>query len=256
MSYLTLGLLSLSLLSAPLLSLGASSQAKVIQSSRESQGSEPAYCDPGRFDEKEMDLGSYESQVASGLLRAHAFKLGKVTLLGLGVGDSKTSAIIELAKKYSDHMTQDKRYCTWYLNHPKGTSPQEDESRIKASQSFNFFDLKKNPMSMTEKEAVAEFMNVLEKTFDSNSTSFLSCATEQHYIALGCNGMRHRGPTVFGMLLAFSGCSPKNALEISNQIWGLNGVKRKVRLAVIEKAYELGASHRSSREKLAQLFSD
>ena len=109
---------------------------------------------------------------------------------------------------------------------------------------------------MTEKEAVAEFMNILEKTFDSSSTSFLSCASEQHYIALGCNGMRHRGPTVFGMLLAFSGCSPKNALEISNQIWGLNGVKRKVRLAVIEKAYELGASHRSSREKLAQLFSD
>jgi hypothetical protein len=67
--------------------------------------------------------------------------------------------------------------------------------------------------------------------------------------------MAHRGPTVFGMLLAYSGCSAEHSLEITNQIWGLNGVKRKVRLAIIRKAYELGNTQKESRKRLAELFS-
>lgn len=216
---------------------------------------EPSYCDPALFDEKEMDLGDFEKLKADGIQRAHGFKLGQVTLIGLGVGDSKTSSVVHLAQKYSEHLTQEKRYCTWYLNHPKGLIPREDQYRITSAKMFNHLDVNKNPMSLNEKEATEEFMKVLEKAFDTHANSFLNCATDQHYIALGCNGMRHRGPTVFGMLLAFSGCSPEHALEISNQVWGLNGVKRKVRLAVIRKAYELGQSRSNSRKKLAQLFS-
>ena len=248
MKNLTLGVFLLSLLSFSSISKAASLSFSSSQ--------EPAYCDPALFDEKEMDLGNFEKLTASGIQRAHGFKLGKVTLIGVGVGDSKTSALIDLAHKYSDHLTKDKRYCTWYLNHPKGLVPKEDEYRVSAARAFNHLDVKRNPMSLTEKEATDEFMQVLEKAFDLHANSFLNCASEQHYIALGCNGMRHRGPTAFGMLLAFSGCSPEHALEIANQVWGLNGVKRKVRLAVIQKAYDLGQSHSVSRKKLAQLFSE
>ncbi len=98
-------------------------------------------------------------------------------------------------------------------------------------------------------------MKVLENTFDKGKINFLNCAKEEKYIALGCNEMMHRGPTVFGMLLAFSGCEPEHALEIVNQTWGLNGVKRKVRLAVIRKAFELASTHPESRKQLQELFS-
>jgi hypothetical protein len=216
---------------------------------------EPSYCHPSTFDEKEFSLGTFEQMESKGLIRAHAFRLGKVTVIGAGVGNSQSSALIELAQKYaagSKEHSKDKNYCTWYLNHPKKPT---DLTRIEAAKTFIQKDIVKGPQSMTEEEATQEFMKVLENSFDQGSKSFLSCASEESYIALGCNEMMHRGPSVFGMLLAFSGCSPEHSLEITNQVWGLNGVKRKVRLAIIRKAYELGMARLESRKKLAALFS-
>lgn len=226
--------------------------------------SEPAYCDPSAFDERELKLGDGLELERSGLNRVHAFKLGKVTLVGVGVGNSKASALKELEQKHSvkssstlgksvSNPSPENKFCTFYLNHPKGDG--NDGPRLEASKAFNHKDIIPNPSQLTEDVAAKEFMAVIEKTFDRESTNFLSCAQEDNYIALGCNGMMHRGPTVFGMVLAFSGCTPEHALEVANQTWGLNGVKRKVRLAVIKKAYELGSARPESRKKLADLFS-
>ncbi len=60
---------------------------------------------------------------------------------------------------------------------------------------------------------------------------------------MDCNGMRHRGPTSFGMLLTYSGCSAEPANTTVNKIWGLNGVNPAVRLAIIQKAYDYGQSN-------------
>jgi len=221
---------------------------------------EPSYCDPGVFDEKEFSLGSFEKLTEEGLVRPHAFHLGKVTLVGVGVGNSKVSALEKLARensqtqsKSAEEKLRSTKYCTWYLNHPK-KSP--DPLRESAAKAFNQRDVKISPVELTEDQAVSEFMDVFQNTVDEGSVNFLSCAQNEHYIALGCNEMMHRGPTVFGMLLAFSGCTPEHALEITDQEWGLNGVKRKVRLAVIRKAFELGSAHKASRKKLAELFSN
>ncbi len=222
---------------------------------------EPAYCDPAAFDEKEFTLGTFEELEEIGLVRPHAFHLGKVTLVGVGVGNSKAQALVELAQSHTsvpfslkDQSKADlkvKKYCTWYLNHPKKPL---DSLRENAAKTFNQKDINRSPVLLNEADATAEFMSVLEGTFDQGPVSFLSCASEQHYIAMGCNEMMHRGPTAFGMLLAFSGCSPAHSLEIVDQAWGLNGVRRKVRLAVIRKAYELGEAHQGSRKRLADLF--
>lgn len=223
---------------------------------------EPAYCDPSAFDAKEMDLGDGLALEKKGLNRIHAFHLGKVTLVGLGVGNSKADEVMDFAKAHSASSSSQapklldelkkKNYCTWYLNRPEGP---DDARRVEAAKTFQHRDIGIRPQKSSEEVAVREFMKVMESSFDQDSTSFLACAEEQNYIALGCNNMMHRGPTVFGMLLAFSGCTPEHALEISDQTWGLNGVKRTVRLAVLKKAFELGQAHLASRKKLAELFS-
>ena len=74
----------------------------------------------------------------------------------------------------------------------------------------------------------------------SSGNGFLSCLEESKYLAIGCHGMLHRGPSAFAMILAFSGCSPAHSLEIVNHLWGLNGVKYEVRNAIAEAGYELG----------------
>jgi hypothetical protein len=212
--------------------------------------SEPSYCDPERFDETEISLNSEGKGKSPALVRAHAFKLGKVTLVGLGVGDSTVKEVIELSQRLAPGKKVP-NYCTWYLNHPKS---EKDLNKKLASTTFMHRDIVKNPKFLTPEEATTDFANVLSSSFDQGIVNFVSCATEQNYLALGCNEMMHRGPTVFGMILAFSGCSPNHALEIVNQTWGLNQVKRKVRLAVIQKAYQMGQERKESRKRLSQAF--
>jgi hypothetical protein len=222
----------------------------VASASLESIDVEPSYCDPALFDETEIPLGLNGYWERPGLVRAHAFRLGKVTLVGLGVGDSKVKDVVELSQRLAPGRKLPKD-CTFYFNHPKS---EKDWNRKKAADTFVHLDIDKNPMAMTEEEASLVFMKILSSSFDQDAVSFVSCASEQKYLALGCNEMMHRGPTVFGMILAFSGCTPAHALEIVDQTWGLNNVKRKVRLAVINKAYQLGQTRKESRKRLSEAF--
>ena len=217
-----------------------------------SKVSEPAFCNPAAFDEKEIQIKPKAEEQDPALFRAHGFRLGKVTLVGVGVGNSKAESLIELSNKYSATSGKSKRYCTWYLNRPRG---EGDTNRIKATETFIQKDIPADPREVSAKEAESAFIKVLDPVFDRDAISFLSCAEEQKYLALGCNNMMHRGPTVFGMLLAFAGCKAEHALEITNQVWGLNGVPRKVRMAAIRKAYDLGNVRPATRKRLKDLFS-
>ena len=105
-------------------------------------------------------------------------------------------------------------------------------------------------------QALSAFKQI-EEAFDTKKgPSFLSCAENRHYLALGCNSMAHRGPTVFGMLLAFSGCTPEHSLEIVNHIWGQNGVSDETRLTLIQEGATHGKTRPESREHFRELFSD
>lgn len=196
---------------------------------------EPSYCDPKTFFSKEVKFSNK-------IERAHVYKLGDTLLMGAAVGSSKAKDLIKFEGEHSDATASDK-YCTWYFN----------EGNDEAEASFTHIYLN-NPSGLTTVTGPAEYSSKLKDTFANASVNFLKCATENNYIALGCNGQKHRGPTVFGMLLAFSGCSPENAATIVNTTWGLNGVKPEVRAAIIKEGQRLGDADPEARLRLQKAF--
>jgi hypothetical protein len=100
----------------------------------------------------------------------------------------------------------------------------------------------------------AEYRAVLQDQFAKAPISFLSCLENNKILIMGCNAQMHRGPTVFGMLLSFSGCSAEHSAEIVNSLWGLNGVKAEVRLAIIDEGRKLGDEDPNARLRLQRAF--
>ena len=74
---------------------------------------EPHYCDPHNFYGKEVDGYSHAH-----LERVHVFKLGKVTLVGLGVGKSEPDSVEKLGLSIASPEIKNEKYCTFYLNSP------------------------------------------------------------------------------------------------------------------------------------------
>jgi hypothetical protein len=202
---------------------------------------EPAYCDPATFSRLEVPLAKEERKHVK---RLHVFRLGRVTVAGLAVGHSAPAAVRALAGRFSRAGTGE-RYCTWYLN----------DGNPEASRTFNFHYVP-NPILLDETRGPAVYLQALDSSFAADAESFLSCAEQHGFLALGCDGMRHRGPTVFGMLLAFSGCAPEHALRIANDFWDLNGVRPAVRLAIIRAAYDRGRAHPGESERLRALLAE
>ncbi|HEX4924335.1 MAG TPA: hypothetical protein VFV50_09620 [Bdellovibrionales bacterium] len=194
---------------------------------------QPAYCT------LEGLKATEKTEEAGRLKRMRVFQLGQVIVAGLGVGDSEAVSVKKLASKYSNASAAQK-YCTWYVN----------DGNDGAKRAFNWRYVSK-PM---DSDDVGEYLAKLGPVFAENAVNMMKCAEQQRFIAMGCNGMKHRGPTLFGMLLAYSGCDPKAATRAVNSIWGLNGVDAGVRAAIIKKAYELGEKNPEARERLqAQL---
>jgi hypothetical protein len=199
------------------------------------QASEPAYCSPASFKSFEID------SPAAKVERLHAFQMGHVYLAGLAVGNSKVSEVKKMASHYSNASAQDK-YCTWYFN----------DGNSEAEKTFNWKDLPKP----TSDKVINEWTSKVLPIFHDNAVNFVGCAERQKYIALGCQGQKHRGPTVFGMLLAYSGCSPKNAVAIANSLWGSNGIPTSVREKLAQKAYELGQKFPQNSQRLQQALTN
>lgn len=196
---------------------------------------EPSYCDPKAFFAKEVKFNNK-------IERAHVYKLGDMLLMGAAIGNSKAKDLIKFETEHSDATAADK-YCTWYFNEGDG----------EAEEMFTHIYLN-NPSRLTTVTGPAEYSSKLKDVFANASVNFMKCATDHKYIALGCNGQKHRGPTVFGMLLAFSGCSPQNAATIVNTTWGLNGVKPEVRAAIIAEGKRLGDADPEARRRLQNAF--
>jgi hypothetical protein len=133
-------------------------------------------------------------------------------------------------------------YCTWYVN----------DANPVAAYAFNFHPL---PHPTAESEKIAEiYITEMASSFHQDKTSFLSCAEQFGYLGLGCDGMMHRGPTLFAMLLSYAGCSPEHSTEIANRIWGENGVPSKTRIAAAKRAAELAEANPRESGRLRKLF--
>lgn len=192
---------------------------------------EPEYCNPETFYTKEIET-------RSGIWRARTFRFGDVLVTGGAIGYSLPFKVTEFAEENST-ATSAEKYCTWYYN----------EGNDFASTLFSHHYVT-NPQKLTAENGAKEYREVLKDQFAKANLSFLSCLENQRYLAMGCNGQMHRGPSVFGMLLAFSGCSSNNALTIVNKLWGKNGVKPEVRQAIIEAGYQLGNEDPEARLRM------
>jgi hypothetical protein len=190
--------------------------------------SEPSYCNWGYHEV------SYSKQ--DRVDRAKVFRIGEKYVVGYAVGDTDVNVSKEMARELSELASRNEvgpqnRYCTWYNN--SGERAQE------ASFIHRAFS----------KSDANEAFRQMRGTFTEDSISMASCLEENGYIGIGCNGMRHRGPTAFGMFLAFSGCSPANSYSIVNRLWGEHGVG-KMRRRAIQMAYDYGSGRPEDRARL------
>ncbi len=210
--------------------------ALVVVSVSTAFADEPGYCTPSEFYKYEIN-NQYPK-----VKNVHAFKLGEVTLVGMAVGNSKAEDVIKMAEGIAQVPPSDS-YCTWYLNEGDG-----DAERV-----FRHVYVP-NPRTLSEQESYEVYGDRLGNEFLTNAHSFVACVEKYNYAGLGCNGQKHRGPTVFGMLLAYSGCTPEHSLEIVNTLWKLNGVPAKNRLSAIKAGYDLGNAETQGREALQKKF--
>lgn len=204
---------------------------------------EPAYCAPETFASLEIQ-NPIPAAEQKNLLRLRAFKLGQTVLAGMAVGDSKTPSTLKFAAATASYNVDQDKYCTWYF-------ARSNKAALKTFISHELPD----PFSIKVETAPKIFMNAIQSSFfEDGRLSFMDCAQNHHYIGMGCTEQRHRGPTVFGMLLAFSGCTADHANQIVNNAWGLNGLKPEVRLAAIKAAYDYGAQHPNERARFANFL--
>lgn len=203
-----------------------------------SQPVEPAYCNPSEFIKYEI-----RTPMANVVTRLATFKLGRVVFAGMGVGASRVEDVSRLAQSVNRNLDINQGFCTWFIN---------DENPA-AERTFNHTYVR-NPAKMGPTEAARNFSEVLGSSFTNRTPSFVSCAERYGYLGIGCFGQKHRGPSAFGMILAFSGCSPESASAIVNRLWGLNDVRYEVRHAIIQEGARLGVLYPEYRAKLQSLF--
>jgi hypothetical protein len=210
--------------------------AAVQSTSLVANAAEPAFCDPATFKNYEVTPKS------GGLYNAHMFKIGSVTLVGLAVGDSTVSTVQKLAADYGRNLSDREKSCTWYLN----------DGNQQASQAFvhRYVDRPNKDINAS----VTQYMSVLGSSFDQEAISVVSCTQDHGYMALGCDGMKHRGPTYFAMVLSFAGCSADHSVAIANAFWGTNGIPTPTRVAIAQSAYDLGTAHSDARQKIQAAF--
>lgn len=199
---------------------------------------EPAYCNPATFSKYEINYPGNKPK------RIHAYKIGRVVLAGMAVGGSDATDVANVSLEYSN-ATPETKYCTWYYN----------DGNSAAEKMFTWKDLPK-PTGSNYTEMADKFEALMGSHFDADAVNYVSCAVEHGYVAVGCNGQMHRGPSVFAMILAYGGCTPQHATEIVNALWGNNGIKTEMRIALATRASEFAAANPFAAELFRSALRD
>lgn len=192
-----------------------------------SLATEPNHCTIAYLHQHEL------SSPSKALERLHLYNFSNHHLAGLAVGDSDTSATKSLALSLD---TLDKKYCTFYFN---------DGNQL-AAELFHYQPIKTNPIfSSSPKEFEQKVLPLLPQ--------MIGCLDEG-YLALGCDGMKHRGPSVFSMLLSVSGCSPERSADLVEYLWSKNFVSHETRVGIARVGFEYGNTHPAIRQTLQRIF--
>lgn len=180
-----------------------------------------------------------------GLHRLKVFEIGQVKLAGLAVGDSSKKDRGARVRALSRELSQgggsaaweSKKGCVYYTT---------EDIKEEVAGVFNEIGIHRpNEAPVTEPLRLTE----------PHLPQMLSCLQEQRFLALGCNGERHRGPTEFGLMLSIAGCRPEQSLEIVKKFWG-SAISDEVRLGVYRTGYEFGSGRGAeTRRELQTLFS-
>lgn len=212
---------------------------------------EPLHCSVKHFLKHEIK--------APAIYNAKAFQFGDAVLVFGGIGRTDARAVVRTAKLYSDPITTSSdKYCTWYYN----------EGNVAAEKSFHHVYLP-NPNRITLITATAPALAMMalaemglkydaeiSPLLNPGANNFMSCIERNKYLAMGCNGQKHRGPTVFAMLLAYSGCSPKTSVDVAVSLWGRNWVLDTTRQLIASHAYNQGSAHADERLKWQRFFQE
>lgn len=219
--------------------LGSSAESSPV-------AAEPPYCNPKTFflfqtPEKESALLYHQFRI----------KIGQVSIHGLGVGMSSASQLKSQAEEFQ--IPASKKSCTWYFNNFH--SFWDERARTEFNWHYVDRNAKVAPANKTIAEATGDlYLEKIGPSFSSLPNNFLDCMNEERYLALGCAGMNHRGPGVFAMLLSYLGCSPKNAVEIVNQVWGANEIPFENRLEIAKRGATLGQADEAKLKGLKALL--
>lgn len=198
---------------------------------------EPSYCKLENF--KKLERGNNVPY----LDRAHVFQVGQLTLAGLGVGNSDHRYVQSLADQYGEFQAYEKS-CTFYFN----------DGNDEAAKAFNH-QYVTSPI-LKSKKVAEKYDAVITPLLDQTAVNMVSCAENHRFLAMGCDGMRHRGPSVFAMLLAYSGCTAESATKIANAVWGTNHVPTGTRTAIAQKGFEAGNRNPQGRARLQKLMTN
>lgn len=211
---------------------------------------EPAYAEQPEFCEKQNFLSKETSLPERLVYRGHAFRVGQATLVGLAIGFSPVNEVMELARSITSGASEANGFHTWYFS---------SDYEFAASK-FNDYDLPSPALSELKDIDRTTLVDAFDHAFTEmldpeRPRNFINALETDSFLALGCDAERHRGPTVFGMVLAASGCSSQQAAEIVNTVWGLNTVPEDLRLEIIERASKIGDAHPLWRERLRRVLS-
>lgn len=191
---------------------------------------EPVWCSTKYFKSHELPTNAPNSK------RLRAFRIGKLELSGLAIGGSLASEVASLSRAPAS-----RKHCTWYLN--KGNK--------EAEQVF-FHEYMRGPY-WAWVDWLFEITGVVssyEKRLAKHWEPMVKCAEDYGYVAMGCDGHRHRGPSVFASFLSLSGCDPDTSTDIANYLWKLNGVPDFARERIAKIGFDLGNKQPDLRKRL------
>lgn len=197
---------------------------------------EPLWCDVDTFEAK------YEATRVGlkDIKRLREFQIGKLKLVGLAVGGSSANEVLKLSPAPAD-----KKFCTWYLN----------EGNKHAEEIFHHKYLPGPYMAILE---IFRTTKGIARDYEERLTPFagamIDCAESYGYVAAGCDGQFHRGPSEFAWFLGLSGCTAQSALDIANKVFGTNHVPKRTRKAIAQKGVDLGDREPMLRKRLQKVM--
>ncbi len=211
-------------------------------------GKKDGYCDPNFYQGEALRAHPERVTTPDSNSRVIRIQIGQVVLYGSPVGnDSSGKRSLAIAAK--NNVGAEAKYCTFYVS---GGNDKPGELFIQRSllnqDPRTILDRKINGRPITDEEVGSIYYGVVGKTFYQDNASgrpeyepsMLSCLRDYRFLNVGCDGMKHRGPTVFAMLLSFSGCAPWRSAVIANLLWDSNGVPFQVRYDAASTAWKQG----------------